>query len=91
MNARDKSELTDAQRDVYEFICEEFVAKHRTPTVREIQARFSFRSMNSVVGHLVALRRKGWLLADGKRVVARGIRIPAARVTIDRKWSPGHE
>ena len=55
-------ELTKRQAEVLEFIREHQVREGYWPSVRDVQARFKFRSTNAVVGHLRALETKGALV-----------------------------
>ena len=52
-------QLTDRQRQVYEFIRDKMRNRGYGPTVREIGREFGIRSPNGVMCHLRALERKG--------------------------------
>ena len=52
-------QLTDRQRDVYEFIKDKILNRGYGPTVREIGEDFNIRSPNGVMCHLKALEKKG--------------------------------
>lgn len=52
-------QLTDRQRDVYDFIRDKIVNRGYGPTVREIGEQFEIRSPNGVMCHLKALEKKG--------------------------------
>jgi repressor LexA len=71
---------TPAQQRVLDFIQAEIRAGRAVPTLREIAARFGFRSHRAAACHLDALKRKGFLEADRGR--ARSLRIlsPMARL-----------
>ncbi len=57
-------ELTKRQLQVLEFI-DDFIAGHGyPPTVREVAARFGFRSPRAAHDHMKALQRKGFLKAQ---------------------------
>lgn len=56
-----KSELTDRQRQVFEFIESLIVERGHSPTIREIGQRFGISSTNGVRTHLTALIKKGYL------------------------------
>ena len=61
-------ELTDRQRDIYEFIKSEIVLHGRPPTVREIMAAFDIKSPNGAQTHVRALEKKGMVrLTSGSR------------------------
>lgn len=51
--------LTDRQKDVYEFIREKIQNRGYGPTVREIGEAFQISSPNGVMCHLKALEKKG--------------------------------
>lgn len=50
--------LTPRQREILSFLQAHHEEEGYWPSIREIQARFRFRSTNAVVGHLRALERK---------------------------------
>jgi repressor LexA len=52
-------QLTERQREVYEFIRDKIVNRGYGPTVREIGAEFNISSPNGVMCHLKALEKKG--------------------------------
>ena len=52
-------ELTKRQREILDFIRRHQAVKGYWPSIREVQARFRFKSTNAVVGHLRALENKG--------------------------------
>ncbi len=56
-----KTELTDRQQTVYEFIRDKIVNRGYGPTVREIGEQMDIRSPNGVMCHLRALERKGMI------------------------------
>jgi len=70
---RSDTELTPAQRRVYDFIRQN--SAYFGPAIREIAAGLQIRSPNGVVCHLNALERKGYITR--KRGVARGIKVRA--------------
>lgn len=55
-------ELTKRQAQVLEFIRKHHEREGYWPSVREVQAKFKFKSTNAVVGHLRALEAKGALV-----------------------------
>src|SRR6266566_5154792 len=61
----DFSQLTDRQREIYEFIREKIEGRGYGPTVREIGLAFDIRSPNGVMCHLKALEKKGLILREG--------------------------
>lgn len=75
--------LTDRQRAIYDFIVDSFAREQRTPTLREIGARFDIRSTNGVAWQLDALVRKGWLKRDPlKSRAIRIVELPPAPVSL---------
>ena len=69
----DFSQLTDRQREIYEFIEERMDTRGYGPTVREIGAAFKIKSPNGVMCHLKALEKKG--LIRKERGAARAIQL----------------
>src|SRR5256885_9170468 len=61
----DFSQLTDRQRQIYEFIREKIVKRGYGPTVREIGLGFDIKSPNGVMCHLKALEKKGLIKREG--------------------------
>lgn len=58
----DFSQLTERQREIYEFIREKIEGRGYPPTVREIGEAFEIQSPNGVMCHLNALVKKGLIL-----------------------------
>lgn len=74
-------ELTEKQERVLAFIRDEAKQSGTTPTIREIADFMGIRSPNGVVGHLVALERKGFITRGENK--SRSIRVTkAAKKTI---------
>lgn len=61
----DFSQLTDKQRQIYDFIEEQIDQSGYPPTVREICEHFAIKSPNGVMCHLKALERKGLIQRKG--------------------------
>lgn len=55
---------TETQRQVFEFVRDTLAGHHAPPTLREIAARFGYRSKRAAECHVQALIRKGWLISD---------------------------
>ncbi len=55
----DFSQLTERQRDIYDFIKDKIESRGYGPTVREIGEGFNIKSPNGVMCHLKALEKKG--------------------------------
>src|ERR1700728_1460044 len=55
----DFTQLTDRQREIYDFIRDRIEARGYGPTVREIGEGFNIKSPNGVMCHLKALEKKG--------------------------------
>src|ERR1700756_5084685 len=68
----DFSQLTERQREIYDFIKGKIESRGYGPTVREIGSAFEIKSPNGVMCHLKALEKKGFIVRDGKS--ARAIR-----------------
>ena len=62
----DFSQLTERQREIYEFIREKIESRGYGPTVREIGNAFHIMSPNGVMCHLNALVKKGLILRQGR-------------------------
>lgn len=78
----DFSQLTDRQREIYEFIREKIEGRGYGPTVREIGDGFDIKSPNGVMCHLKALEKKGLITRVSNR--ARAIQL------VDHRYpSPG--
>jgi repressor LexA len=61
----DFSQLTDRQREIYEFIRSKIEGRGYGPTVREIGLHFDIKSPNGVMCHLKALEKKGLIIREG--------------------------
>ena len=65
MSKPDLSQLTDRQREIYDFIKEKIGTRGYGPTVREIGNAFDIKSPNGVMCHLKALEKKGIINRQG--------------------------
>jgi repressor LexA len=72
-----KDELTDRQREVYDFLVGFWQTRGYPPSIREVATHFGFRSTRAVVDHLGALERKGWIVRTRER--SRAIEFPKVR------------
>jgi repressor LexA len=61
----DMSQLTERQREIYEFIRDKIETRGYGPTVREIGLGFDIKSPNGVMCHLKALEKKGLIKREG--------------------------
>lgn len=61
----DFSQLTERQREIYDFIQDKIESRGYGPTVREIGQAFEIRSPNGVMCHLKALEKKGLIKREG--------------------------
>src|SRR5262245_17306001 len=61
----DFTQLTDRQREIYDFIQEKIDSRGYGPTVREIGVAFDIKSPNGVMCHLKALEKKGLIKREG--------------------------
>src|SRR5436309_15772305 len=66
----DFSQLTERQREIYDFIRERIEGRGFGPTVREIGEGFDIKSPNGVMCHLKALEKKGLIKRTGFRARA---------------------
>jgi repressor LexA len=66
----DFSQLTERQREIYEFIADKIEGRGFGPTVREIGEAFGIQSPNGVMCHLKALEKKGLIKRTGFRARA---------------------
>jgi len=73
----DFSQLTERQREIYDFIRDKIESRGYGPTVREIGDAFAIKSPNGVMCHLNALVKKGLILRKGKS--ARAIQLVGHR------------
>ena len=67
------NELTDIQRQVFDFVRGKVVAGRPTPTPREVAAEFGWSSKRAAECHIEALIRKGWLASEPGK--ARSLRL----------------
>jgi repressor LexA len=61
----DFSQLTERQREIYDFIRDKIESRGYGPTVREIGLAFDIKSPNGVMCHLKALEKKGLIKREG--------------------------
>ncbi|MCC6418374.1 MAG: transcriptional repressor LexA [Gemmataceae bacterium] len=61
----DFSQLTQRQREIYDFIKGKIEQRGYGPTVREIGKAFGIQSPNGVMCHLKALEKKGLIIREG--------------------------
>src|SRR5207244_9964662 len=66
----DFSQLTERQREIYDFIKDKIEGRGFGPTVREIGEGFDIKSPNGVMCHLKALEKKGLIKRTGFRARA---------------------
>jgi repressor LexA len=59
------NQLTERQREIYEFIRDKIESRGYGPTVREIGLGFHIKSPNGVMCHLKALEKKGLIKREG--------------------------
>src|SRR2546421_5042846 len=73
----DFSQLTERQRQIYEFIRNKIETRGYGPTVREIGVAFDIQSPNGVMCHLNALVKKGLITREDR--MARAIQLVGHR------------
>src|SRR5581483_7342891 len=66
----DFTQLTERQREIYDFIRNKIESRGYGPTVREIGLAFDIKSPNGVMCHLKALEKKGLIKRTGFRARA---------------------
>src|SRR5258706_11395405 len=74
------AELTKRQRQVLDFVHSVQRAGESTPTLREIGARFGFKSSRAAADHLDALRRKGFLESESGKARSLRVTSPLAKL-----------
>lgn len=74
----DFSQLTERQKEIYEFIRIKIESRGYGPTVREIGEEFEIKSPNGVMCHLKALEKKGLIKREGRS--ARAIQLIGHRL-----------
>jgi repressor LexA len=62
-------QLTDRQKDIYDYLLRTIREKGYAPSIPEIGARFKIASTNGVSDHLKALEKKGYIRRVGKRAI----------------------
>lgn len=62
----DYSQLTERQKEIYEFIRIKIESRGYGPTVREIGDAFEIKSPNGVMCHLKALAKKGLIIREDR-------------------------
>ncbi len=75
-------QLTERQKDVYEFIRDKIRGRGYGPTVREIGDHFQISSPNGVMCHLKALEKKG--LITREKNMSRAIQLAAEPIEEER-------
>jgi repressor LexA len=75
----DFSQLTQRQREIYEFIADKIENRGYGPTVREIGEQFGISSPNGVMCHLKALVKKGLIQRDDNKARAIQLMEPRSR------------
>ena len=61
------TELTEKQREIYNFLTRFMTENGYPPTVKEIMIHFNFASPTAVTTHLTALEKKGYVKKTDKR------------------------
>lgn len=84
------TELTNAQRGVYEFVVAYQRVHGAPPTRGEICENFGWSSLNAADQHLKLIAKKGWLRIVGRKR-SRGIEICHRPAGLGRNESPVKE
>ena len=82
----DFSQLTERQKEIYDFIRDQIEEKGYPPTVRDIGIAFKIKSPNGVMCHLKALEKKG--LISRKNFAARAIVLADHKPVANRPGMP---
>lgn len=61
-----KGQLTQRQRDAFDFVCRYIERNSMPPTIREIGEAMGGITPNGVMYHITALIKKGWLKQSQK-------------------------
>jgi repressor LexA len=69
------AELTDIQRQVFDFVHDLLSQGRPAPTLREVAAAFQWNSKRAAACHIEAIIRKGWLASEPGK--ARSLRLTA--------------
>ena len=77
-----QNNLTPIQQWVLDYYSDHFVEHWRMPSLREAMEALGYKSLNSVMCHLQALEKRGWIEIDGS--TARGVRLVGYRITLER-------
>ena len=67
-------DLTKRQRQILDYISDYICESGYPPTIREICDEMGLKSTNGVSEHIETLRRKGFLIKDGEKSLARAMR-----------------
>ncbi len=83
-----RTELTEKQHQIFQFIVERISERGLPPTLREIAEEFGFQSVRSVQTHLDALEKKGFI----RRLAGKSRGIELVRERVPRRGIPivGH-
>src|SRR6202451_1521219 len=76
----DFSQLTERQREIYDFIRDKIELRGYGPTVREIGENFGISSPNGVMCHLKALEKKGLITREPN--MSRAIQLAAEPIEV---------
>ena len=75
-------QLTQIQRQVFDFVRDKLASGDPSPTRREIAAKFGWSSKRAAECHIEALIRKGWLTSEPGK--ARSLRLADSLQTVRR-------
>lgn len=75
-------ELTEKQRQVFDFVYDKLTSRRPAPTSREIAANFGWSSKRAAECHIEAIMNKGWLTSDPGK--ARSLRLTDAAQEVHR-------
>src|SRR6267154_3966046 len=78
----DFSQMTERQREIYDFIRDKIETRGYGPTVREIGLAFEIKSPNGVMCHLKALEKKGLIRREAHMSRAIQISEPLTKMSL---------
>lgn len=76
------TDLTETQRRVFEFVRDRLMAGQAAPTMREVAAKFRWRSKRAAECHVEAIVEKGWLASEPGK--ARSLRLVDSIKTVSQ-------
>ena len=63
---KERTELTERQHEIFDWICQFRIENDYPPSIREIGKQFNF-SEKAAFDHVNTLRKKGWIVTEPER------------------------